>query len=212
MTGGFVSPIKKVVIIVVIVVLAIALIVGLTPYAKNGLNKTMGKQLNALFNTPGRLTKTFDNTDSRYTINYPVDWIYDKTTPGTVIFSGNENSSSSFSSVNIQVILTKKMKGEYATVDEFIQDIKSQVKKQSPDATFLSQDPIEVTEKDGSIAKGQSLIFTYSYNGHTVKQWQVVVLRADHQVFYACGYTSTVEQYEVDLPIAKAMFSSWVIY
>lgn len=206
------TKLKKVVMGISVLVLVGILVSGLTLYATNGLNKTLNKQLTVLFNTPGRLTKTFNNTDSRYTINYPVDWEVDQTAKGTVVFSGREGARSFMSSINIQVVLTKKMKGEYATVDEFIKDIKQQVKGQSTNASFLDEGAIEIKEKDGLFAKGKYIVFTYEYSGMMIKQWQIVVLRADDQVFYAWAYTSSVDEYETDLPIAKEMLSSWMIY
>jgi len=195
-----------------LLVLIIMLLSGVALYATNGLNNTMNKQLSILFKTPGRLTKTYDNLDSRYMINYPVDWDYDKSTAGTVIFSGREGVPSFVSSVNIQVVLTKSMKGEYSTVSDFMGDIKRQVKRQSSQADFIEEGPITIKQRDGELARGQYVIFTYQFNHQTIKQWQIVVLRHDGQVFYAWAYTSTASQYDMDLPIAKAMLDSWGIY
>lgn len=206
------SIFKKKAIAVSVLILVLVIVGGIMLYATGGLQNTMNEQLTTLFKTTTRLTRTFNNEESRYLIKYPVDWEFDQSSPGTVVFSGREGTLSYFSTVNIQVVLTKATGGEYNSVEKFMDDIKKQVKQQSPDATFLGNGPIEIKEKEGGVAKGEYMIFTYNYSGQIVKQWQIVVLRSDKQVFYAWAYTSTTSRYDDDLLIAKEMLASWVIY
>lgn len=158
------------------------------------------------------LDKTYDNKDSRYTIRYPAHWMLEKSGPGTIIFSGEQGTPSYFSTVNIQTVQAKKIGGQFSTVDEFIQDLKNQGKTQAKDITFSEQGPITIKGPDGADAKGQYIIFTYNYRNHDFKQWQVVVLRHDEQVFYAWAYTSPRSQYDADLSVAKEMLKTWSIY
>lgn len=155
---------------------------------------------------------TYDNHDSRYSIKYPKDWVYDQSNPGTVIFSGKQGTPEFFSTVNIQTILTKKSGGDYEDVKAFTDDINKQAKKESSEAKFLEQGPISITAVNGLKMEGQYLIFTYKYRNIMFKQWQIVLLRNDGQVFYAWAYTSPVAQYDKDLPIAQEMLKTWVIY
>jgi hypothetical protein len=158
------------------------------------------------------LTNTYDNKDSRYLMKYPASWEYEKAGDGTVIFSGKRGSSSYFSTVNIQTVLTKKTGGDFSTVKEFMADIKHQAMTQSPGVKFYESGPIVITEKNGTKDKGEYTIFSYQYKGKAFKQWQIVVLRSDGQVFYAWAYTSPLSQYPNDQVVAKNMLDSWVIY
>src|SRR5579885_2027752 len=117
--------------------------------------------------------KTYDNHDSRYSIQYPADWSYDASSEGTVVFSGKEGTSSFYSTVNIQTILTKKMGGDYANVKQFITDIKKQAAHQSKQVKFLEAGPLTIPQADGSKAKGEYLTFTYHYKDIEFKQWQI---------------------------------------
>lgn len=171
------------------------------------------EQANAAPADTGPVTlNTYDNKESRYTLEYPSNWEYEKAGDGTIIFSGKRGSNSYFSTVNIQTVLSKKNGGDFSTVKEFMTDIKSQAMSQSPGTKFLESGTTTVTEKNGQKDKGEYTIFTYKYKGKEFKQWQVVVLRHDGQVFYAWAYTSPVSQYPNDLAVAKTMLESWVIY
>lgn len=158
------------------------------------------------------ITKVYDNKDSRYSIKYPTNWEFDSTSRGTVIFSGKQGTPQYYSTINIQTVLAKKTGGDYGSVKEFMADIKRQAKKGSQNTQFLESGSIDLSPSNGANIKGEYITFTYTYRGVEFKQWQIVVLRKDGQVFYAWAYTSPVEQYNHDLPIADGMLKSWTIY
>lgn len=172
----------------------------------------MGMDIKVPNTAPQKLTKKYDSTESRYTIQYPSSWEYEVTNDGTVIFSGRRGSPAYFSTVNIQTVLTLKSGGDFKTVAAFMADIKQQAKNQSPNVKFLEQGPIQLFDKGIGKEKGEYAIFTYRFKGQDFKQWQVVVLRDDGQVFYAWAYTAPVKQYDDNVAVAKAMLESWVIY
>ncbi len=158
------------------------------------------------------MTNSYDNQDSRYTMKYPGNWEYEKAGDGTVIFSGKRGTTAYFSTVNIQTVLTKKTGGDFSTVKQFMADIKHQAVSQSPGVKFLESGPFEITEKNGKKDKGEYTVFSYTYKDKEFKQWQIVILRSDAQVFYAWAYTSPIAQYPNDLVVAKKMLESWIIY
>lgn len=158
------------------------------------------------------VSKVYENKDSRYNIKYPANWEYESPGMGTVIFSGKKDTPSYYSTINIQTVLTKKHGGDYADVRKFIADIKKQATSQSRHVKFLESGPFTLPDVKGEKIKGEYLIFQYEYKGVTFKQWQIVVVRNDNQVFYAWAYTSPIQLYQDDLPIAKLMLDSWKIY
>lgn len=157
-------------------------------------------------------TKLYDNRDSKYLIKYPSDWIYDESERGAVIFSGKKNTPAYYTTVNIQTVLTKKSGGDYSSAADLISDIKRQVLIESPKTNFVDRGKFEIPMKSGVNLIGQSISFIYTYKGHIIQQWQVVVLRDDKLVLYSWAYTAPIEQYSENLPTAKTMLSSWVIY
>ncbi|EKD70208.1 MAG: hypothetical protein ACD_46C00601G0005 [uncultured bacterium] len=170
------------------------------------------KNVNQKNKTDQSLINMFDNQLSRYSIKYPNSWEYEKENDSTLILGGKRGTRSYYSTINIQTILTKYTGGSFLTVKNFMRDIVKQIKHQSPDAKVIEKGPVELMGADGKKIHGEYVIFTYTYDALPYKQWQVVVLRNDKQVFYTWGFTSRVGQYENDLSLAKAMLASWVIY
>ena len=84
-----------------------------------------------------------------------------------------------------------------------MKDLKKQAISQSPGIKFLESGPVSIADSDGKKMQGEYSTFTYKYKGELFKQWQVVVLRNDGQVFYAWAYTSPIEQYKTDQDYIK---------
>lgn len=159
------------------------------------------------------LPNVFENKNSKYSINYPADWEYTQPDKATVVIGGKKDTASYTSTVNIQTVLTKKSGGNYSTLKEFMNSLKKQALQISPDTKILAEDTINLDKKPNRIAmQGRYVVFSYTYKGQAIKQMQFVFLRADGQVFYAWGYTSPADRFDIDYPIAKAMFASWSVY
>lgn len=159
------------------------------------------------------LPNVFESVNNKYSINYPADWEYTQPDKASVVIGGKKDAASYVSTVNIQTVLTKKSGGSYSTLKEFMNSLKKQALQLSPDTKFLAEDVINLDKKSNRIPmQGRYAIFTYTYKGQAIKQMQFIFLRDDGQVFYAWAYTSPVDRYDIDYPIAKAMFASWSVY
>lgn len=158
------------------------------------------------------LNKTLNNKDNRYIIHYPANWGSNALAEGTVIINGNPRTASSYSSVNIQTVLTKSYGGKFSTIDEFMSEVRHQAAQVTGNAKILKHGPVDIMQADGTKLHGQYIVFTYGLNGKNFKQWQIVVMRNDGRVFYAWAYAAPVEQYDLDLPVAQAILGAWSIY
>lgn len=154
-------------------------------------------------------TELFANKKDHYTIQYPSSWNY-KQTEKSVIFRGKDNTPSYSSSVIIQVIPAKLANRAYKNIDAAINSLKNQISKNATNATFLSSGEAELPT-DPKKVHGGYLIATYTYNGHAMKQMQFLLSRDGNKTLYSWTFTSSVEQYEKDLPIAKGIYESWKI-
>lgn len=174
---------------------------------------TFGESMLDQFNTvPPKLTNSFDSKENKFIINYPDKWTHALLKNGTVILSGKLGTRAYYSTINVQTILSKKTGGKFRNVKQLVDDIKKQVREMADNAIFLESGPVVVTEKNGAQAKGEYLIFTYTYNGYIYQQWDVIVSRNDGEVFYVWAYTSPQKQYTKDLPLAELILKTWQIY
>lgn len=154
-------------------------------------------------------TLGYNDPTDHYSINYPGDWEYDQPNQASVAFSGKEGTPSYYSSVTIQMIPAKGKGGEYEDADAAIDDLKDQISSKTKNAKISDTSEMELpTNTD---ITGGSFIATYSYKGHSMKKMQVVLSGGKDGMIYSWSYVAPVEQYEHDLPIAKAMYESWKI-
>lgn len=181
---------------------------GISVPPSSGLAKTLSTA------TAGKnvLVNTYDNKSSKYSIKYPANWEYTTPSKGTVLLSGKQGSPTFATTVNIQTILSKKTGGQYADLNEFMNNLKKQFLEQAPDTKFLKEDNITLKQANGDKIEGKYVVVTYTYKDQVFKQWQVVTQRADGLVFYAWAYTAPIDLYETAISIAKAMFKTWSIY
>ncbi|WP_392538646.1 DUF4864 domain-containing protein [Legionella sp. 227] len=151
----------------------------------------------------------FENKGNKYALKYPSTWEYIKTGKGTVVFRGKKDTN--HTTITIQTLLTKKNKGQYSTVQELKDDLKSQIFANTTEPKLLAQGEMELPQNPKRF-HGEYLIFTYKYKNNEYKQMYVIILRDDELAFYTWSYASLINQYEADLPIAKGMYESWTIY
>lgn len=157
------------------------------------------------------LPRQYTNESGKYSIKYPENWIVDDSDVGTVILSGKKDTAEYFTTINIQTILGKKLGGDYNTVADIVKDIKDQIRDESMTVTYLVDHNYELTSVDGEKMSGYEMVFIYSYQGHIIEQWQIILSRKKSNVFYTWAYTAPIEDYGQVLPIAKAMNQTWMI-
>ncbi len=154
------------------------------------------------------LSKTYQDTASKFTIKYPADWELDQANPAVVMFRKPQEGSG-FANVNVQIVLTKQSGGKYADIDEFLTSIETQGKARFTDFKTIAENS-ETLPSDPDKIKGKSITFTYKQDGTEIKQLQIILLSEDGKHFYMWGLTSTSDQYDKNLPVSDAMMDSWV--
>jgi hypothetical protein len=156
------------------------------------------------------LGKVFQEKGFGYTIEYPAGWIYTTQSAHTVIFSGKKETEAYYSTVSIHNLLsTKHKEGQYKDIDAIIEEYQKQLKT-AQDAKIYHPEPF-VYKKDGVKLTGKQFMAEYTLQRERYKQWMIIILRNDGEVFHVWIYVSPVKRYETYLGIAKAMLDSWVI-
>ena len=158
------------------------------------------------------LPNLYEDKNNRYSIRYPANWSYTKPNKGAVVFRGDKDSLDYIYTVDIETIFGKKLGGEFSTIDEFIIDLKKQYTTHTKDIKFLEEGPITLTQTNGKNIPGKYIIFTYTYQNYTLKQWQIILMRTDDSIFYLWAFTAPQNLYDNHLEIAKMMLNSWAIY
>ena len=153
----------------------------------------------------------FQEKGAGYTIEYPGDWVYERSADGvTFIFSGPSGTKAYHSTVSIQNLLSEKSKaGKYRDADAVVNDLLSLFEKQngftkSAVKPFTySKGPLRLTGKQFSVE--------YSVDKHVFRQWVIVLPRPRGEIFHVWFYTSPALQYDEFSGTARAMLDSWII-
>lgn len=153
--------------------------------------------------------KLFEDTTHHYTIQYPEDWHYKKSGENAILFEGKEGTRSNYSSIIIQVVPAKAA-SEYKNVTAAMDALKKQISIQRTNVKISNTGPIELPTDPKNI-HGESCIITFNLKGHEMKQMLFLLSRDGDKTLYSWTYISPAQQYDNDLPIAKAMYESWKI-
>lgn len=154
------------------------------------------------------LTSRFEDPTLGYSIKYRGDWFYEKPDGQTVIFSGKKETEAYYSTLQVRNISSKKYgEGDNATV-KLADDLKNQFLNSDEGGAVSDTQTFEFTVENKQKTKGNMFIAEYIFKNIDYRQWQLVLPRADGQLFYNISYTSSKDDYEKYLPIVKAMIGS----
>lgn len=156
-------------------------------------------------------SKVFESKNNHYTIRYPADWEHKVTDEDTDFFGAPIQGSNLFyASVSIKTIPIKRQGGQYNNPNEYIENLKTIIKKSIIHPNILTEAEIELPLKPGKF-KGKSLIFTYTHGEKHIKQMQIILESKDGLKLYSWIYTAMIGNYNTFLPAAKTMYESWDI-
>ena len=148
----------------------------------------------------------YEDTTNHYAIQYPDDWHYKQSGDHSILFEGKEGTRSNYSSIIIQVVPNNTYKNVTSAMDA----VKKQISTQRTNAKISNTGPVELPTDPKNI-HGESCVITFKIKGHEVKQMLFILSRDDGKTLYSWSFISPIQQYNNDLPIAKAMFESWKI-
>lgn len=137
-------------------------------------------------------------------------WDYGSKKVGSFFCTGKKGTDSYQTFINVHMIDAKKRDGKYLTIKEYIDSVKNQIIKIDPQAKFLDQGAAELPQNPQQF-KGEYFISTFSYKNQVFKRLEFIVSKDDHSAIYDWSYTSTVAQYDKDLPYAKKVYEGLTI-
>ncbi len=154
-------------------------------------------------------TKVFDEKGFGYAIQYPDNWLYYTQQAHTAVFIGKGPGDRSLPTVMIKSLFSDKAGGTFKDVDSVIADLEKQLRA-AEQAIVFNPEPF-VYARDGLNLKGKQVVTEYTLKDEKFKEWALVLPRLNGEAFFVWAYTAPRKAYDEYLPVAKAMFHSWVI-
>lgn len=156
---------------------------------------------------PKKASNLFSSPELGYSIQYPGDWIYEKSTPYTLVFSGREGTDAYMATVSVQNVQAPAgTTGRIAS--EILGNLKAQLAKGATEVAYFGEGPISLNETGG---KGLEFLVSYKKNGQGFRQWSVVAPRPSGAVAHIWTYSAPVDRFELYRKTAETMFRSWKI-
>lgn len=146
-----------------------------------------------------------------YTMAYPYDWEAQNQQGFIALFHHKNPDKGQWTTVNIQVLATKKEQGKYDNAEDAYTDFKKQITDATKNGAFSQETLYEMKNIKGTLLKGKQFVATYEYEGIPFKQWQIVLPDTDGRYVLAWSYTATTATYDASLALAKEMLKSWQI-
>lgn len=154
--------------------------------------------------------KEFKDKKNQYVIEYPANWVMNRSSENIVSFYGKEGTISHDSQVSLEVVPAKSNGGKYEDAKAAIDALQNNFTANEKNVKVVESGKIRLLSQAEKFY-GEYFIATYTHEGRQMKKIQIVVATDGGSVFYFWSYTSPVAQYDIDLPTAKAMFESWTI-
>ncbi len=144
-----------------------------------------------------------------FVVAYPADWIYQRPSEVTVVFSGQPGTAAYHATVTIQNVASTRIGGVFDDVLSVVNDYKCQLVSGLEEICFYDQKAWVWRLDDGRELQGIGFTAEYPFQGDVFKTSQVIFPHANGNVFCSWAYSAPKEDYDDYVDIVNAMFDSW---
>jgi len=144
-----------------------------------------------------------------FVVAYPADWIYQRPSEVTVVFSGQPGTAAYHATVTIQNVASTRIGGIFEDVISVVNDYKCQLVSGVEEIYFYDQKTWRWRLEDGRELQGIGFTAEYPLQGDVFKTSEVIFPHANGNVFCSWAYSAPKEDYDTYSDIANAMFDSW---
>lgn len=155
------------------------------------------------------LENQFRDESLGYVVAYPADWVYQKTSEFSVVFSGRPGTAAYYATVTIQNVASTRIGGIFDDVMSVANDYKCQLVSGVEEIHIYGQETWVWRLENGEELSGIGFKAEYPYQGDVFKTSQVIFPHPNGNIFCSWAYTASVDDYDQYVDIVNAMFDSW---
>jgi hypothetical protein len=155
------------------------------------------------------LARVFEDPGMGVSMRYPADWIYQKPSAYTAVFSGPRGTAAYYSTVTLQNVASTRLGGSVSSADEVVANLKCELASGSEEISIYDPGTWTWPLPSGEKLAGKGFTAELTKGGERYKIWYVVFPHPNGNVFCSFAYSSPPDQYDTFLGIARAMFDSW---
>jgi len=135
-----------------------------------------------------------------YTMPYPPNWVYEKPSQWTVVFSGPKGTDSYYSTVTVQNLQA----ATYPTMDAVVADLKAQLKASGKKHRWHHTLPYLHMDDAGNI-QGKQFTMEYWEGKEKLRRSGILIPRPEFGVYHYWSYTAPEALWGESLDLAEAM-------
>ena len=154
--------------------------------------------------------RRFADGDLGYAINYPDDWMMEKPTAFSTVFSGRQGTEAYYATVRIQNVKPKTASGPKQAMVGVLDNLKAKLAAGAGELAYLAEGPF-LYDRQGVRLEGHQFMVAYVNKGQRFRQWTVVMPRSLGTVTHIWSYASQDLRFDVFRPIAEEMLRSWTL-
>lgn len=160
-------------------------------------------------NTPAtgkaiNLANNYDNSRYRFSIRYPMGWTYTQPSRSVVVFNGEGEDSRS--SLTLQAI---KQGRDSHSVQKILDEEMQIISKQYQDLRVVETGKLPSFPGANAGYQGRYVLFHYTANHTDIAHLSVVYFKKPERALYLLDFVTAANQFDADVPTAKAMITSF---
>lgn len=159
---------------------------------------------------PSQAYRVYEDKRAKFSIIYPAAWDISSKKPGQLFATGKKGTASFYSIITIHTIPEKKIGGKFSSAKAYVEAFKKEIVQKFSTVKFLNEGEAELPQNPKQF-RGEYVMFTFTHKNIAFKRMDFVIERDDGLALYDWSYTAPEKRFDQDLPIAKAMYESWVI-
>ena len=145
-----------------------------------------------------------------YAIDYPGDWMMEKSSAFSTVFSGRQGTEAYYATVRIQNVKPQIASGPKQAMVGVLGDLKAKLAAGAGELAYLAEGPF-LYDRRGVRLEGHQFMVAYVNEGQRFRQWTVVMPRSSGTVTHIWSYASQDLRFDDFRPIAEKMLRSWTL-
>lgn len=152
----------------------------------------------------------FSESGYGYRLEYPVDWVLEKSSAFMNVFSGKEGTPAYEAIVTVQNVQPSDAKSGGEAAETVYAGLKSELSGQAKGVDFVGEKQITYSKR-GLTLTGRQFVANYDHQGRRFRKWALVLPRPDGSVAHIWSYTAPMERFDAYRPVAEGILNSFLI-
>ena len=154
--------------------------------------------------------RRFADRELGYAIDYPGDWMMEKPTAFSTVFSGRQGTEAYYATVRIQNVKPQAANDPKQAMVGVLGDLKAKLAAGAGELAYLAEGPF-LYDRQGVRLEGHQFMVAYVNEGQRFRQWTIVMPRSSGTVTHIWSYASQDRRFDAFRPVAEKMLRSWTL-